>query len=48
MSGFYNFFFNMYFMKRIDAAKVQSYVPKLITQDEADIIIATPQYEGDN
>jgi len=30
-------------MKRIDTAKVQSYVPMYITQEEADMILATPQ-----
>lgn len=39
----YGFILNMYVMRKIDAAKVQSYVPKYITQQEADMIIATPQ-----
>lgn len=43
MSQSYNFILNMWVMKRIDAAKVQSYVPKYITQAEADMIVVTPQ-----
>ena len=42
----YNFILNMWIMKRIDQLKVQSYVTvdkKYITQDEADMILATPQ-----
>ena len=39
----YNFILNMWVMKRIDQAKVQSYVVKGYTQDEADMILATPQ-----
>jgi hypothetical protein len=39
----YNFILNMWVMRRIDAQKVQSYVPKYISQNEADMILATPQ-----
>jgi hypothetical protein len=40
----YNFILNMWVMKKIDVAKVQSYVTKgYISQEEADMIIATPQ-----
>lgn len=39
----YGFILNMWVMKKIDAAKVQSYVPKYITQTEADAILVTPQ-----
>lgn len=39
----YGFILNMWIMKRIDEAKVLSYVPKYITQEEADMILATPQ-----
>jgi hypothetical protein len=40
----YNFILNMWIMKKIDEAKVQSYVTKgYITQEEANIILATPQ-----
>lgn len=38
----YGFILNMYVMKKINAEKVQSYAPKFITQEEADMIIATP------
>jgi hypothetical protein len=43
MSPMYGFINNMWIMHRIDTAKVQTYVPKFITQEEADTIIATPQ-----
>lgn len=33
-------------MAKIDAVKVQSYVPKFITQDECNMILATPQTPG--
>jgi len=33
-------------MARIDAVKVQSYVPRYITQIECDMILATPQTPG--
>lgn len=40
----YNFILNMWVMRKIDEAKVQSYVVKgYITQEEANIILATPQ-----
>lgn len=40
----YNFILNMWVMRKIDTAKVQSYVTKgYITQEEADMIVATPQ-----
>lgn len=39
----YQFILNMWIMGRIDSAKVQSYVTKYISQDEADMILATPQ-----
>jgi hypothetical protein len=42
----YGFILNMWIMARIDAAKVQSYVPKYIAQAECDMILATPQTPG--
>jgi hypothetical protein len=39
----YGFILNMWVMNKINEAKVQSYVPKYITQAEADAILATPQ-----
>lgn len=39
----YGFILNMWVMGKITADKVQSYVPKYITQAEADTILATPQ-----
>ena len=41
----YNFILNMWIMRRIDATKVQSYVPTFITQIQCDMIFATPQLE---
>ena len=41
----YNFILSMWFMKKVNADKVNSYVPFFITQAEADAILATPQYE---
>lgn len=41
----YGFILNMYVMGKINAEKVQSYSPKFITQEEADMILATPQNE---
>jgi len=39
----YQFILNMWVMRKINADKVQSYVPRFITQEEADMILATPQ-----
>lgn len=39
----YDFIRNMWVMKRVTAEKVQMYVPKYITQEECDAILATPQ-----
>ena len=39
----YNFILNMWVMRRIDQQKVLSYVPTFITQEEANMILATPQ-----
>ncbi len=39
----YGFILNMWVMKKVTAEKVQSYVPKYITQEECDMILATPQ-----
>ena len=36
---------SMYVRHRITSEKVQSYVPFYITQEEADLIFATPQDE---
>jgi hypothetical protein len=41
----YNFILNMWIMRRIDATKVQSYVPTFITQIQCDMILATPQLD---
>lgn len=43
-SKMYAFVLNMWVMRNIDEAKVQEYVTKkFITQDEANMILATPQ-----
>lgn len=42
-SAIYGFVLNMWIMQKISAEKVQSYVPKGITQEECDMILATPQ-----
>jgi len=39
----YNFITNQWIMDKIDVTKVRSYVPKWITSEQADVIIATPQ-----
>jgi hypothetical protein len=39
----YGFILNMWIMKKVTAEKVQSYVPKYISQEECDMILATPQ-----
>lgn len=43
MSKFYPFILMMWTMGSYDAAKVQSYVPKYISQTECDAIILVPQ-----
>lgn len=42
-SPFYSFILSMWIQGRFTAEKVQSYVPKYITQAECDTILATPQ-----
>lgn len=42
----YGFILNMWIMKKINEAKVRSYVPFFISQTEADMILATPQMES--
>ncbi|MDN4609112.1 hypothetical protein [Sporosarcina highlanderae] len=39
----YGFLLNMWIMRKIDEEKVESYVPKILTRHEADMILATPQ-----
>ncbi len=40
----YQFILNMWILKKIDVIKIQNYVTKsYITQEEADMILATPQ-----
>lgn len=40
---FYNFYLNMWIMRRITAEELQAKVPKYLTQVECDMILATPQ-----
>lgn len=39
----YQFLLNMWIMKRVDEAYLQSKVPLRISQEEYEMIIATPQ-----
>lgn len=39
----YQFILNLWIMRKVDATYVQSKVPTRITQEEADMILATPQ-----
>ena len=39
----YNFILSMWVAGTINEAKVMSYVPKFITAEQAEIILATPQ-----
>ncbi|WP_255363176.1 hypothetical protein [Cellulosilyticum sp. I15G10I2] len=39
----YGFILNMWVMRRINETKVRSYVPLYITEEEANMILATPQ-----
>lgn len=44
----YGFFLNMWIMKRIDETYLQGQLDKgRITQEEFEMILATPQYEGE-
>lgn len=43
MSLIYVFVLNMWIMRKITADKVRSYVPLYITQEECNMILATPQ-----
>jgi len=40
---FYNFLLSMWVAKSITAEKLQTYVPKYITQEQCNLILATPQ-----
>jgi hypothetical protein len=40
---YYNFYLNMWIMRRITAEQLQTKVPKYLTQTEYEMIIATPQ-----
>lgn len=40
---FYNFVRNMWTAGTIDEAKVRSYVPKYITAEQSETILATPR-----
>lgn len=43
----YDFILNMWVMRRIDKSKMQLYVTKrYIDQDQADMILVTPQIQG--
>jgi hypothetical protein len=40
---YYNFYLNMWIMRKITEAQLQAKVPRYLTQAECDMIIATPQ-----
>ncbi len=40
---YYNFYLNMWIMRKITEAQLQAKVPRHLTQEECDMIIATPQ-----
>jgi hypothetical protein len=40
---YYAFLLNLWIMRRLTESQVLAYVPKYITQEEADMILATPQ-----
>lgn len=40
----YQFILNQWILGKIDADKVQSYVPKWITQEQAETILAHPRF----
>lgn len=40
---YYNFYLNMWIMRRITEESLMAKVPKYLTQEECDMIIATPQ-----
>lgn len=42
---FYGFLLNMWMRKKITESQVTSYVPKFITESEAESILVAPQYE---
>lgn len=39
----YQFLLNMWMLNKIDERKLQTYVPKYITQEQANNIMATPR-----
>ena len=39
----YAFILNMWIMRRIDENRVRSYIPLFISEEEANMILATPQ-----
>ena len=43
---YYAFILNMWIMAKITTEQVQAFVPKYINQDEADMILLTPQTPG--
>lgn len=40
---YYNFYRNMWIMRRVTEAQLQAKVPRFLTQEECDMIISTPQ-----
>ncbi|MGG4217603.1 hypothetical protein ABEW32_05135 [Paenibacillus jamilae] len=42
----YAFLLNMWMMRKVDEARLSSYTPKFITEDERKSIVASPQKEA--
>lgn len=42
-AAYYKFYLNMWIMRRVTEEQLRTKVPKYLTQDECDMIIATPQ-----
>jgi hypothetical protein len=42
---YYNFYLNMWIMRRVTADTLQAKFPKYLTQEECDMILASPQIE---
>ena len=40
---YYTYFLNLWIMGRVTEAQILACVPKYLTQEEADMILATPQ-----
>jgi hypothetical protein len=41
--GFYRLYLNLWIMRKVTQAELQALVPTFLTQEECDMILATPQ-----